>query len=340
MKNIRNFLSLFLVILFAVYVSNYEESTQAAADLSVDTVTISGESFGIKMHTQGVLVISTAEVQTEKGICTPAEQAGFRAGDIITAINGKRIDNCAQVSQLIEKSGGKEIIIGIKRGEKEKSVALTPALCSSSGTYKAGLWIRDSTAGIGTVTFFDKQGNFAALGHGVTDVDTGTLLPLKNGEAVSSDIIGFSQAQNGKAGELYGVLGSDTIGKITKNTDGGIYGKARSAAISGKSFPVAQPKEIKRGKASIITTIDDKGPQEFEAEIVFVSRLGTSYKDIIVKITDEALLERTGGIVQGMSGSPILQNGMFVGALTHVFLNKPDTGYAVFGYKMLNLAKQ
>ncbi|MBR0413546.1 MAG: SpoIVB peptidase [Clostridia bacterium] len=340
MKNIRNMISLILVIVFAVFVSNYDESTQAAAAISQNTVSISGESFGIKMHTQGVLVISAAAVQTENGEKNPAGDLGLRAGDVITHIGGKEVKSCAAVSEAIEASGGKELIITLRRGNEEKSVALTPVLCSSSGTYKAGLWIRDSSAGIGTVTFYDKSGNFGALGHGVTDADTQTLLPLRNGEAVQSEIIGFSQAKKGVAGELYGVLTNQKIGSITKNTEGGVYGKTDSPQGNLAYIPVAQPKEIKSGKATLLTTIDEKGVQEFEVNIQFINMLSTGYKDMIVKVTDKKLLEKTGGILQGMRGSPIVQNGKFVGALTHVFLNRPDLGYAVFGYKMVNLAKQ
>lgn len=340
MKNIKNIISLILVIVFAVFVSNYDESEQAAASYSAQTVSVSGESFGIKMHTAGVLVISTAKVQTKGGDAQPAADVGMRAGDVITHIGGKPVNTCAQVCAAVEKSGGKEVIITLKRGDESKSVALKPAVSEADGLYKAGLWIRDSSAGIGTVTFYDKSGNFAALGHGVTDVDTHTLLPLKNGEAVQSDIIGFSRAQKGNAGELYGVLGVKSIGKITKNTDGGVYGKSAVDTTSLKYIPVANPKQIKRGKATLLTTIDGSGVHPFEVEIRFVSRFGTSYKDMIVKVTDERLLKKTGGILQGMSGSPLIQNGKFVGALTHVFVNKPDTGYAIFGYKMLNLSAQ
>ncbi|MBE6818475.1 MAG: SpoIVB peptidase [Ruminococcaceae bacterium] len=340
MKNIRNMISLVLVIVFAVFVSNYDESTQAAATISQNTVSVSGESFGIKMHTQGVLVISTAAVQTENGEKHPAGDLGLRAGDVITQIDGKEVKSCAAVSRAIEASGGKELIITLRRENEEKSVALTPVLCKTSGTYKAGLWIRDSTAGIGTVTFYDSNGNFGALGHGVTDVDTQTLLPLRNGEAVQSEIIGFSKAQKGAAGELYGVLTKTAIGSITKNTAGGVYGKSDKSLKHLKSYPVAQPKEVRRGKATVLTTVDERGVQAFEVNIQFINIIGTGYKDMIVKVTDEKLLEKTGGILQGMSGSPIIQNGKFVGALTHVFLNRPELGYAVFGYKMVNLAKQ
>ncbi len=340
MKHVKNIISFILVIVFAVFVSNYDESTQAAASLSQNTVSLSGESFGIKMHTAGVLIISTAQVQTDSGEKNPAGALGLKAGDVITAIGGKKVNSCAEVSALIEGSGGKELILSIRRGDEEKSVALKPEYSEASGSYKAGLWIRDSSAGIGTVTFYDKNGNFAALGHGVSDADAHILLPLDNGEAVGSEIIGFSKAEKGKAGELYGVLTAQKIGDITKNTEGGVYGKSTSSAKNLKAIPVAQPKEIHRGKATLLTTIDESGVQEYEVNIQFVSRLSTKYKDMIVKVTDKELLEKTGGILQGMSGSPIVQDGRFVGALTHVFVNRPELGYAVFGYKMVNLCAQ
>lgn len=339
MKNVKNIISLVLVIVFAVFVSNYEENTQAA-NMSVPMVSVSGESFGVKMHTAGVLIISTGEVKTEKGVETPAKNLGLNAGDLITEINNKKVKSCAEVSQIIEKSQGKELIITFERNSQKKSVSLRPVLSEDSGTYKAGLWIRDSSAGIGTVTFYKKGGEFASLGHGVNDVDTHTLLPLDNGEAMSSDIIGFSRAEKGKAGELYGVLGSDKIGDIKLNTENGVYGKTNADLSKRQFIPTASAKQIKRGKATLLTTIDGEGVKEFEVNISFISRFSTSSKDMIIKVTDKALLQKTGGILQGMSGSPIIQNGRFVGALTHVFLNKPDMGYAIFGYKMVNIASQ
>lgn len=337
MKNIKNIISLILVIVFAVFVSNYEDSAEAAANMQAPMVSVSGESFGIKLHTAGVLVISPAEVQTDSGVKNPAGDLGLKAGDVITALNGKKVSASKEVSSAIEKSGGKSIIITFERNGEEKSVSLTPVLCSATGTYKAGLWIRDSSAGIGTVTFYNQKGNFAALGHGVTDVDTHTLMPLGNGEALQSEIIGYSQAEKGKAGELYGILSKNIIGKIQMNTEQGVYGTSSADASALKYIQTALPGEIKRGKATVLTTIDSSGVQEFEVQIAFVSRYSTSSKDMIIKVTDKTLLEKTGGILQGMSGSPIIQNGKFVGALTHVFVNRPDCGYAIFGYKMVNM---
>lgn len=334
MKYFKNFITFLLVISIAVLVSNYDESVQTQANIKTSKVALSGESFGIKLFTKGVLVISPAEVQTKRGVKNPAADVGISAGDVITAINGKKVGTCAEVSEAFEKSGGKSIIVSIERSGQSKSVSITPELSSSSGTYKAGLWIRDSSAGIGTITFYDKKGNFAALGHGICDVDTGTLMPMSEGEALKSKIIGFSKSEKGKAGELYGILGSESIGKIKLNCDKGVYGESSKSTENLKFIDTALPNEVKRGKATLLTTIDESGVQEFEVEIVFVSRFSSGTKDMIVKLTDEDLLKKSGGILQGMSGSPIIQNGKFIGALTHVFVNKGNYGYAIFGYTM------
>ena len=174
----------------------------------------------------------------------------------------------------------------------------------------------------------------------MTDIDTHTLMPLDNGEAMHSEIIGYSKAEKGKAGELYGVLGKERLGTIALNSQIGVFGKTSEAQKESTWIPTASLSQIRRGKATLLTTIDDKGVQEYEVYITFVSKMPTSAKDMIVKVTDKRLLEKTGGIVQGMSGSPIVQDGRFVGALTHVFVNKPALGYAVFGYKMVNMAAQ
>ena len=338
MKKLKNFLTFLLIISITVLASNYDEAVQTQAAVKRTQVALSGQSFGIKLFTKGVLVISPAEVQTEHGVKNPAADVGILAGDVITAVNGKKVTTCAEVSSAFEESDGEKVIVSIKRGEEEKSVCINPVLCSSTGTYKAGLWIRDSSAGIGTITYYDKNGNFAALGHGICDTDTATLMPMLEGEAVESKIIGFSAAEKGKAGELYGVLGDKTTGQIKINCEKGVYGSTTSDISSLKFVETALPNEIKRGNAKLLCAIDESGAKEFDVEIVFISKLGTGNKDMIVKITDESLLKKTGGILQGMSGSPIIQDGKFIGALTHVFLNKPNYGYAVFGYSMTKIS--
>ena len=336
MKRVKNFLSLLLVIAVAVFIyTNQDSASQAAANKSAGSVCVSGESFGIKLYTRGVLVISTAEVKTKSGSKNPGRDAGLKSGDIILEINGKKVSTCAETAAAFEASAGKSVKLAFERDGKRNTVSLKPEFNQNSGTYKAGLWIRDSTAGIGTISFYDKQGRFASLGHGMADVDTGQLMPLGNGEALKSEIVGYMPASKGSPGELYGVLSDTGIGEIKKNVENGIYGISKTGGKNGKFVSVANPDEIKTGEAEIITTISGDKAEKFKAEIVYINIFSSGSKNMIVEITDERLLNKTGGILQGMSGSPIIQNGKFVGALTHVFVNRPNYGYAVFGTEMV-----
>ena len=335
MKSVKNWISLTIVILLIVFMYNVDLSTTAVNTINTSTVAISGESFGVKLYTKGVLVISLAPVETETGEKNPAEEAGIMAGDILITINNKNVSTCKEVADIFESSAGKEIKITYERNEKDFTTVLKPEYSVSSKAYKAGLWIRDSTAGIGTITYYDPKGNFGALGHGIADVDTGTLMPLGDGEALKSTVIGLSMAEKSKPGEIYGVLEQLSIGSIKKNCDEGVYGTAPVVQSNAEYIEVAQPSEVEKGAAKIATTIDSTGVQYFDIEIKKINRNSKDNKDMVIKVTDEKLLEKTGGILQGMSGSPIIQNGKFIGAVTHVFLNKPDQGYAIFGTKMI-----
>lgn len=335
MKNIKNFISMILVVSLVVFVYSYEDATQAVTTTNTQMVTVSGESFGIKLYTKGVLVISTAEVETAQGEKNPCEDAGLLSGDIIVALDNQEVTTCNEVANIFECCSGKSVQVTYERNDKQTSVMVKPQLCVTSGTYKAGLWIRDSTAGIGTITYYDTKGNFAGLGHGITDVDTGTLMPLGDGEALKSKIVGLSAAEKGTPGELYGVLQQASIGEIKINCDRGIYGTSKTIDAEANYVQVAQPGEIEKGAAKMATTIDGGAVKYYDIEIVRINMHGSSTKDMVIKITDKNLLKKTGGILQGMSGSPIIQNGKFIGAVTHVFVNKPTYGYAVFGSRMV-----
>lgn len=298
-------------------------------------VAVSGKSFGIKMYTEGVLVVGLAPVQSKSAEVTPASDAGIKVGDIIKKINGKKITASKQVSELCESSGGKALTINLTREEKNLTVKVSPIMSVSTKTYKIGLWVRDSTAGIGTITYFDTSGNFAALGHGINDIDTNELMPLGDGEAVDSKIIGLTKSERGITGELYGVFTDNAIGRIKINNDCGLYGTVYEKDASLKFIECAKTQDIKTGKATILTTIDGTGVHEYEIEITRINKFSNGSKDMVVKITDPKLLEATGGIVQGMSGSPIIQNGKFVGAITRVFVNKPSKGYAINAENMV-----
>ncbi|MBR5562521.1 MAG: SpoIVB peptidase [Clostridia bacterium] len=294
-----------------------------------------GDIFGIKLYTKGVIVVSIDSVTTASGMADPAVAAGIKCGDIITTINSRQATSSQQITDAIEGSEGKPLHLRIDRNGEIIEVSLTPVM-SVNGKYKAGLWVRDSSAGIGTVTFYDdSSGNFAGLGHGVCDIDTGKIMPLNNGEAVRAKVNGFYKSSAGNPGELCGVFSDITLGSLRVNHEMGVYG--RLFQPSGKKLmPVALESEIRLGKAQMITTIDESGPQYYDIEITKIyPSSDLSARNMIIQVTDPVLLEKTGGIVQGMSGSPIVQDSMLVGAVTHVFVNSPDKGYAIFAQRMI-----
>lgn len=302
-------------------------------------VSLGGEVFGLKIYSKGVLVISTEDILTENGLINPGKKAGIKSGDIIREIDGKEINSNKEISQLCKKSNGKELEFTILRKSEEITLSLTTAKEKSSGIFKAGLWVRDSTAGIGTMTFYDREtGVFASLGHAVCDGDTGIVLPLSEGTAVSAKILGCSRGTETEAGELSGAFEADTIGKLYKNNECGVYGKLDFTDKDAEILPVATAPEVKTGKAQILCTVDERGKRYYDVEITKILDTHSEEKNMTVKITDEELLGITGGIVQGMSGTPLIQNGMLVGAITHVFVGTPTEGYAVFAENMLSVA--
>ncbi|MBR5321257.1 MAG: SpoIVB peptidase [Clostridia bacterium] len=293
-----------------------------------------GEVFGIKLYTDGIIIVDTDVVETESGNINPAEKSGLVIGDIIKKINGEEITSTKHLSKILEKSQGNEMVITLIRNSKEINVKFRTYKDNLSGKYKAGLWVRDSTAGLGTVTFYNTENNsFAGLGHPIYDVDTNKIMPMKNGEMAEATINGLYKSSSGSVGELCGLLSGKIIGELCLNCEEGIYGFTNTKKT--ETLPVAVKQEIVVGDAQIICTVDNSGPQYFDVEIVKIYSNSTAVnKDMIIKIKDEKLLNITGGIVQGMSGTPIIQNGMLVGAITHVFVNEPTQGYAIFAERM------
>lgn len=303
-------------------------------------VNLGGNIIGIKMYTDGVIVVNVDKVSVKKGSVTPGTDAGLREGDIITAVENTPVNSSKEFSAMIEKSQGKALQLSVLRGTREYSMQMTPAL-STSGKYKAGIWVRDSSAGVGTVTYTVPDGGFVALGHAVCDVDTGELMPLSQGEAVEAGIKGIYKGSSDLPGELCGMFTGVSVGRLTGNFSTGIYGKFDDEEyLKGKTVAVARPQEIKEGKAQILCTVDESGPQYYDIEITrLYSPSDTANRNMVIKVTDERLIEKTGGIVQGMSGSPIIQNSMLAGAVTHVFISDPTQGYGVFATNMLEAAQ-
>jgi stage IV sporulation protein B len=296
-----------------------------------------GTPFGIKLFTDGVMIVGLADIQTSSGSVNPASQAGLKIGDVITEVDGKEVSSNSEVAKDVENCGGKSLRFCIRRNGTLSAVILQPVRSETDGLYKAGLWVRDSTAGIGTLTYYDPSTKtFAGLGHGICDSDTGELMPLLSGDIVPVTINGVSKGLKGKPGELRGYFtDSDAMGKLVANVTTGVYGYLNSAPAGG-ALKVAMKQDVKTGKVKILTTIDGGKPQDYDAEIERVDyRDQVQSKNLILHITDEKLITQTGGIVQGMSGSPILQGGKLVGAVTHVFVNDPTRGYGVFAENML-----
>ncbi len=305
-----------------------------------DYVAISGELFGIRLFTEGIIVVGVDEVETAKGKVNPSKAAGLQKGDVILSIDSVKVRSCNQVSEIIEKSGGKAMKLQLRRKDKVFFTDFKAAYSDSEGKYKAGIWIRDSAAGIGTMTFRDAEtGMFASLGHGVCDVDTGEILPVYEGDIVNAAVNGCYMGQRGKAGELCGVFSSESKGILYLNCQCGVYGRMNEKLTEKMLYPVAFNDEVQKGKAQIVSTVDETGPQVFDIEITKISKDNSDGKNLVIKVVDEKLLSKTGGIVQGMSGSPIIQNGMLVGAVTHVFINDPTQGYAIFSRTMLSRMK-
>lgn len=301
-------------------------------------VNVSGEVFGIKLYTKGVMVVKIDSLNAVTGGQSPARMAGIKCGDCITHANGSLLKGADDFVAAVVNSDGKALALRVERGGEKLDVSLQPYL-SESGKYRAGIWVRDSSAGIGTMTFCDNgSGVFAGLGHGVCDVDTGKLMPLSGGEAVRATVNGFYKSSPGEPGELCGAFSQQVIGKLNANTSAGVYGIMNEKS-DAKLMPVALESEVREGEAQIMATVDGNGPQYYDVQITKIyPSSGNEERNLIIKITDKDLLSKTGGILQGMSGSPIIQNSMLVGAVTHVFVNDPSQGYGIFAQRMLETA--
>ena len=296
-----------------------------------------GQIVGIKLYTNGVLVIGSTSIENENGeICKPFASTQIQEGDTIVSLNGTTVNNTKELIEIINESKGEEIEITYIQNEQQKTEKIKPVLCEY-GQYKIGLWVRDSAGGVGTITFYDEETNsFAGLGHAITDIDTVEIINISSGEIDDVNILAIQKGEKNVPWKIQGtIIKNAEIGSIYKNTQYGIYGIIKNLSNLKidytKKMKVASRQEIELGEATCLSEIDGE-VKEYSLNIEKIY-LNNNYdnKSMLVKITDEELLEKTGGIVQGMSGSPIIQNGKFIGAITHVFVDAPQIGYAVFG---------
>lgn len=306
----------------------------------------SGQSCGVKIHTDGILVIAITNIDDNLlGLASPSKSAGILPGDFIKKANNEILKNSEHFIEVVRNNKGKKLTLEIERNNETLTKIVKPVK-SSDGNYVIGMWVRDSTAGLGTLTFYteDKK-SFAALGHSITDVDTGEIMNVKYGELAKSHIISIDKGTKGNAGGLSGYFEekNEKIGTIYKNTGFGLFGKIDDTSIipDVKPISIGTQQDIKIGKAEIISTISGDTPEKFEIYIEKINYQKTpDIKSMVIKVTDKKLLDKTGGIIQGMSGSPIIQNGKLVGAVTHVFVNDPTRGYGIFIENMLTEAEK
>ena len=301
-----------------------------------------GQALGIAMRTEGVLIVGVSEV--EAGV-SPAKAAGLQAGDVITGVESTAIHTAEGLTEALNKAGPRPVHIAYQRAGEKRTCRLTPHQDEATGAVRLGAWVRDSTAGVGTLSFYDPDtGRYAALGHAITDGDTGSVLTVSEGQVLRANIVAVQKGKSGAPGELKGsfLREGEKLGDIRRNSILGIYGSLDAPAANPlypDGLPIGLRSGVHTGKASILSSVDGNGVQEYAIEITRVNpQSAPAPKSMVLRVTDERLLAATGGIVQGMSGSPIIQDGRIIGAVTHVFVSDPTQGYGLYVDWMLGEA--
>ena len=315
------------VLAFAMFITGVPVSASAESS----TVILGGQPFGVKFYNDGVMVIELEEFFNGSHYVCPAKEGGLQVDDVIKKVNGIEIKTNEDLQEAATGCGGKGMSFIIERDGKELCKTVKPQ-ANTVGTYLLGAWVRDSCAGIGTVTYYNPDDNyFAALGHGICDRDTGAMMPLGEAEIVGASISSVERSSTGKAGSLNGYFTDKTLGTVTTNTINGIYGTIiDNSYLNGDKLEIAEFDEIQTGDAQLFTTINGERPESYDLKITSIRNDDPrNNENYVIKVTDKRLLDECGGIVQGMSGSPIVQNGKLIGAVTHVFLNNPEEGYGV-----------
>lgn len=296
-----------------------------------------GHSVGVRMNVKGVLVVGLEEIETPDGeFVNPGLDAGLQIGDNILEINGTKVDNAQEVKEIVNKIK-KDVKLKVKRKDDIINIRLTPVVSVDDNLYKIGVWVKEKTAGIGTLTFYDPSNNtFGALGHAITDPETGTVLSVADGELLNSKVESVKQGKAGSPGEIKGIFyeADRPLGKLAVNTEYGIFGETYGTItnpIYQQPLQIGYQNEIKKGPAYILTTLEGDKIEKYSIEIEKINHQTTpNTKSMVIRVTDERLLAKSGGIIQGMSGSPIIQNNKIIGAVTHVFVNDPEKGYGIF----------
>lgn len=297
-----------------------------------------GQSIGVAVSTDGVVVVGASDVGSAP---SPARLAGLRSGDVIVAIDGNEVGGSSEIAGMLD---GDECRVTYSRNGDQRDALLKPAYDKSDGLYKLGIWVRDSAAGIGTLTYYDPEtGRYGALGHAITDADAGIVLPVNGGTIYENSIIGVEKGRSGRPGEILGQFyDGGAVGEVDTNSMYGIFGDMSAAPETTEyegGMETLPKGELRTGRATILTTVDDTGLREFECEIVRIDRSEQAQnRSFTIRITDDELINVTGGIVQGMSGSPVIQDGRLAGAVTHVYIDDPTMGYGVFIDNMLEAA--
>lgn len=304
------------------------------------TVIPIGTAIGMKLYTKGVLVVGVSQINTDNNEkIKPYENSGIEQGDTILEVNNNEVTNTNELIQEVNDSNGNPVKIKYLRNNQTKETSITPV--KSDNQYKIGLWVRDAAAGIGTLTFYEPSTNlFMALGHGISDIDTEKIVDIANGELITANIISIQKGTKGTPGEVRGTIDTgNKIGDISKNTNLGVYGRVTNKnylPVEQQEMEIATRSQIKEGKAQIICQLDNSGPKSYEIEIEKIYSMNNQdNKSMLIKVTDKELINKTGGIIQGMSGAPVIQDGKFVGAVTNVLVNDPTQGYAIFADMMM-----
>ncbi|MBQ7499588.1 MAG: SpoIVB peptidase [Clostridia bacterium] len=322
-------------VLLTICIAAVLSLTAYAGDISVYP---GGMAFGVRFSTDGILIVAVSEVKTADGSVNPGADAGLKPEDIIVGINGIKPENTRDIREAAKESGGRTVALTVMRNEKKIEAGITPAMSETDGEYRLGLWVRDGSAGIGTVTFIMPDSlEFAGLGHPVCDNETGAILPVREGTVLGVEVSGIEPGQPGLPGELSGYLTANVTGTLISNTASGAYGLFEKIPHNVPSSPIstASKDEVNAGEATIYCTTEGEDVGEYTVEIEELNPDDAKEKNFVVRVTDDDLLSKTGGIVQGMSGSPVIQGGKLIGAVTHVMINDPTRGYGIFIENML-----